>query len=480
MSGPPRNLLARVLRLVPALALAALAGCSTLPTITPDMGRVDPESVQFKTASGRILSPERSKEILARLASGDQNPDSLARHLALEQEISGTPLSLGNRVVLLENGPSTYTAMLGAIASARDHVNMETYILEDDEAGRTFADALIAKRAQGVQVNLIRDGVGTLRTPKEFFKRLTDAGIAVLEFNPVNPLAAKAGWDVNQRDHRKLLVVDGRVAILGGINISSVYSGGSSSIGGGGSPSSGSQGASGKDDKDRLPWRDTDLQIEGPVVAQLQKLFMDTWQAQKGPALAPRNYFPPLAPVGKEVVRAIGSTPDEPYSQIYVTLISALNSADTEILLTNAYFVPDPQLVQALTKAVARGVDVKLIVPSVSDSSLVFHAGRSHYDELLAGGVKLYERKEALLHAKTALIDGVWATVGSTNLDWRSFLHNQELTAVILGSDFGAKMREAFERDLAASNRISPEAWRSRGLGTRTKEWFGRLWEYWL
>jgi cardiolipin synthase len=180
------------------------------------------------------------------------------------------------------------------------------------------------------------------------------------------------------------------------------------------------------------------------------------------------------------VVRAIGSTPDEPYSQIYVTLISAINSAETDILLTNAYFVPDPQLVKGLIAAVARGVAVKLIVPSVTDSSLVFHAGRSHYDELLRGGVKLYERRTALLHAKTALIDGVWATVGSTNLDWRSFLHNQELTAVVLGPEFGGKMREAFERDLAASTEITLEAWERRPAGTRVKEWFSRLWEYWL
>ena len=461
------------MRLLPALALAVLAGCSTLPVVTPDLAPTDPQSVQFKTASGRILTPEQAKAVLARVSSGDQNPDSLARHLALEQEVSGTPLSLGNRVALLENGPDTYAAMLNAIDAARDHVNMETYILEEDEAGRRFADALLAKQAQGVQINLIRDSVGTLGTSKEFFKRLTDAGIAVVEFNPVNPLAAKAGWEVNQRDHRKLLVVDGRTAILGGINISSVYSGGSSSVG--------SQGkGNAKSDKERLPWRDTDLQIDGPVVAQLQKLFMETWEGQKGPVLAARNYFPELTSSGTEVVRAIGSTPEEPFSQIYVTLISALNSADTEILLTNAYFVPDPQLVDALIRAAARGVDVKLIVPSVSDSSLVFHAGRSHYETLLAGGVKIYERREALLHAKTALIDGVWTTVGSTNLDWRSFLHNQELTAVILGAEFGAKMREAFERDLAASNHITLEAWRGRGVGTRTKEWFGRLWEYWL
>jgi len=475
MAGGTCRRFARLLRLLPALALAALAGCESLPVITPDTSPGDLESVQFKAASGRILSPEATKAVLTRLAGADPDRDNLARHLALEQEISGSPLSLGNHVVLLEDGPNTYAAMLSAIEAARDHINMETYIFEDDEAGQRFADALIAKRAQGVQVNMIRDSVGTRRTSKEFFQRLKDAGIAVLEFNPVNPLAAKAGWEVNRRDHRKLLVVDGGTAVLGGINISSVYSGGSSSVGSAGSHSGGQANA-----KDGLPWRDTDLQIEGPVVAQLQKLFMETWEGQKGPPLVPRNYYPLLIPRGKEVVRAIGSTPDEPFSRIYVTLISALNSADTEILLTNAYFVPDPQLMQALVGAATRGVDVKLILPSVSDSSLVLHAGRSHYDTLLAGGVKLYERREALLHAKTAVIDGVWVTVGSTNLDWRSFLHNQELTAVILGSEFGAKMREAFERDLAASNHITLEAWRSRGIGTRAKEWFGRLWEYWL
>jgi cardiolipin synthase len=460
-------------RLCAAGALA-LAGCSALPVITPDLARVDPASVQFQAANGRILSAERSKELIAKLG-GAQSSDVLARHLALEQAVADGPLVLGNRVVILENGPNTYAAMFSAIATARDSINMETYILEDDEVGRRLADALIAKQQQGVQVNLIHDAVGTLGTKKEYFKRLSDAGINVLEFNPVNPLVAKSGWAVNQRDHRKLLVVDGRSAVLGGINISSVYS--SSAPGSsGGSTSGGSRGG----DKKNLPWRDTDLLIEGPVVAPLQKLFMETWHAQKGSALAPRNYFPALQPRGQEIVRAIGSTPDEPFSQIYVTLISAINAAESEILVTNAYFVPDPQLMNALIAAAARGVDVKLILPSTTDSSLVFHAGRAHYDPLLRGGVKLYERRDALLHAKTVVIDGVWATVGSTNLDWRSFLHNQELTAVILGKEFGAKMRDAFERDLAASDPVTLEAWQRRPITTRAKETFARLWEYWL
>jgi cardiolipin synthase len=472
-TGPTRSSSARAARLPLCIVALALAGCSALPVITPDMGRVDPEGVEFQAASGRIVSPERSRELVGQLTAGDPNPDVLARHLALEQAVSDSPLVLGNRVVILENGPSTYTAMLGAIASARDSINMETYILDDDEVGNQFADALIAKQAAGVQVNLVYDGVGALRTSKAFFDRLRGTGVNVLEFNPVNPLTAKSGWDVNRRDHRKLLVVDGKSAVLGGINISSVYSS---------SPSrgSGSGGGSGGDKKKDLPWRDTDLLLEGPVVATLQKLFVETWDGQQGAALAPRNYFPALSRQGKEVVRAIGSTPDEPFSQIYVTLISALNSAESEILLTNAYFVPDPQLMQALIGAAARGVDVKLIVPSTTDSELVFHAGRAHYEPLLRGGVKIYERREALLHAKTVVIDGVWATVGSTNLDWRSFLHNQELTAVILGAEFGAKMRTAFDRDLAASEPITLEAWQRRPLDVRAKEMFARLWEYWL
>jgi cardiolipin synthase len=458
-----------------AVVAIVLAGCSSLPVITPDLAPADPKAVQLQAANGHILSPERSREIIARLANGSGS-DVLARHLALEQAVSDSPLVLGNKVTILENGPNTYAAMFGAIAAAADSINMETYILDDDDVGQRLADALLAKQQAGVQVNLIHDAVGTLGTKQEYFERLKAAGIAVLTFNPVNPLKAKAGWDVNQRDHRKLLVVDGKSAVLGGVNISSVYS--SSVHGSGGSGSSFGSAGTGK--KDALPWRDTDLLIEGPVVAELQKLFFETWNAQKAPPPAERRYFPPLQRQGPEVVRALGSTPSDPFSQIYVTLISAINSAESEILLTNAYFVPDPQLERALIGAVSRGVDVRLIVPSATDSSLVFHAGRAHYEGLLEGGVKLYERRAALLHAKTGVIDGVWATVGSTNLDWRSFLHNQELSAVILGAEFGAKMRAAFERDLAASNQITLDAWRRRPITTRAKEMFARLWEYWL
>jgi cardiolipin synthase len=450
-----------------SLGLLCLAGCSSLPTIVPDLARRTGPPVQLEGARGP-LSAAQSKAILDGLSSRGQDTDIFDRHLALEEAIVGSPLTTGNQVLLLQDGPATYQAMHAAILAARDHINMETYVLEDDEVGQRFAQALIAKQQQGVQVNLIRDSAGTLGTPVAFFKGLADSGIKVLEFNPINPLAARKAWELNQRDHRKLLIVDGRTAFMGGINISSVYSSGSFSRG----------------SRARLDgnpgWRDTDLQLQGPVVAELQKLFLATWESQKGEPLAAKNYFPRPESAGRQVVRAIGSSPEEPYSLIYATLLSAIGSAETSVHLTNAYFAPDPQLLAALKAAAARGVDVTLILPSKTDSWLVFHAGRRYYEQLLRAGVKIYERRGAILHSKTALIDGVWATVGSTNLDWRSFLHNHELNAVVLGAEFGSQVQAMFDKDLAASDAITLEQWKRRTLDLRLKELFARAWEYWL
>jgi cardiolipin synthase A/B len=448
-------------------AVMLCLSCSSLPTFVPDLARQPARPVPLEGEHGP-LSAAQSRAILQRLERGGQPTDIFSRHLALEAAIVGSPLTTGNAVRLLQDGPATYRAMLSAIAAAQDHINMETYILDDDAIGRQFAQALLDKQAQGVQVNLLSDSVGTFGTPAAFFQRLSDAGVQVLEFNPVNPLTAREGWQWNQRDHRKLLIVDGHTAFLGGINISSVYSGGSF-------------GKARRVDPDAaLAWRDTDLQVQGPVVAELQKLFLAAWKSQQGPPLQSRAYFPPLPAMGTQVVRAIGSSPEEAYSLIYATLLSAIGSAETSVRITNAYFAPDPQLLAALVGAAARGVEVTLILPARTDSWLVFHAGRSHYARLLRAGVRIHERRGVVLHSKTALVDGVWATVGSTNLDWRSFLHNHELNAVMLGTDFGQQVQTMFERDLAASDAIDLAAWERRSPALHVQEWFGRLWEYWL
>lgn len=445
-----------------------LTGCSSLPTIATDPLQGVVPAVQLQGAHGP-LTTSQSKAALDRLSRHGEETDIFDHHLAREEAIVSYPLTTGNKVLLLQDGLATYTAMLAAIRAARDHINMETFVLEDDAIGELFAKALLDKQREGVRVNLIHDSVGTLNTPAAFFRRLSAGGVQMIEFNPVNPMQAREGWELDHRDHRKLLIVDGRIAFLGGINISGVYASGSFS-----------RGLRDKSANGSSAWRDTDLQLEGPVVADLQKLFLSTWMVQKGEPLAQRNYFPKIAATGHEVVRAIGSSPDESVNQMHATLISAIDSARTSVHLTNAYFVPDPQLLAALEAAARRGVDVTLILPSQSDSVLALHAGRSHYEDLLEVGVKIFERSGVILHCKTALIDGVWASIGSTNLDWRSFLHNQELNAVVLGQEFGKQVQAMFDKDLVASQAITMDRWAHRPLEDRIKERLARLWEYWL
>ena len=480
---------------------AVLSACSSLPKLNPDMAMKPHRPVQMEGSKGP-LTPAQSKAVLTRLKKGVDNTDIFDRHLALEEEIGGSPLTVGNKVELLIDGPPTYASMFNAINDATDHINMETYIFEDDEIGRRFSEALIAKQTSGVQVNLLYDSIGSLGTPKEFFQPMIDSGINVLEFNPVNPLNARGEWSLNNRDHRKLLVIDGKTAYVGGINISSVYSNGSSgsslfsSSGSGGKPARKQEKQSEEQKRsdakntetavaqgkgiEGLHWRDTHLRLDGPVVGEFQKLFVETWEKQKGKPLAERNYYPQATRQGSNVVRAIGSSPDDPFNLNYLVLLSAINSAESEIYLTNAYFIPDQQMVTALKEAVQRGVDVKLILPGKTDSNLVFNASRSFYDDLLSNGIKLYERKDSMLHAKTALIDGVWSTIGSTNLDWRSFLHNQEIDAIVLGQDFGGQMEAMFKADIESSHQITLEEWRKRPILSRVKEKLSKLWAYWL
>ncbi|CAJ0791683.1 Major cardiolipin synthase ClsA [Ralstonia psammae] len=451
---------------VAACSLSITAGCTSLPDTQFLSERYATHAARFGSAWGP-LSAKHSAAIVANLKRNAGDTALLDKQIALEQDIGGGPLMVGNEVSLLQDGPATYRAMFAAMTAAKDHINLETYGIDDSEVGQQFADLLIAQQSRGVQVNLIYDSVGALHTTNAYFDRLRAAGVHVLEFNPVNPLTRFRPWALGHRDHRKLLIVDGRTAFLGGINISGVYSSGSSFRR--------RSGASDKADA-VLGWRDTDVRISGPVVAEFQKLFMQTWSTQHGKPLDPRNYFPDLSPQGTEIVRAVGSTPNDAFSLIYLMLIAAISNSEKYVYLTNAYFVPDPQLVKALVEAAKRGVDVRLILPGHSDSASAFYAGRSHYEDLLVAGVKIYERRGALLHAKTAIVDGVWSCVGSSNLDWRSALDNDEINAVMLGQAFARQMEAAFAKDMATSDEIEQVSWKQRSLLLRMKEWTARLW----
>ena len=441
-------------------------GCATLPKVSDAIDNASIQEPPQILSSKGLLSPERSKALMERLKQSVAPTDMLERYSAVIESVSGSPLTSGNKVTLLIDGEATYAAMFKAMEDAKDHINLETFIIEDDETGRRFSDLLMKKQAEGVQVNLMYDSRGSFSTPAPFFQRLRDAGIQVVAFNPVNPLKTRKSWRVAHSDHRKILIVDGKVVFTGGVNISAVYSSGRS----GRQP----------EKKPSIPWRDTDVQIEGPVVAEFQKLFLDTWRSQKGPNLSGRNYFPDLKSVGKSLVRAVGSSPGETNRLTFVLYVSAIAFSEKSLHVTNAYFAPDDETVDALRDAARRGVDVKIVLPGTTDSSLTMNAGRYYYSDLLKSGVKLYRRRNVLLHSKTAVIDNVWSTVGSTNMDFWSFSINDEVNAVILSKEFAAEMEEMFARDLAESEEIRLEAWKKRPVLEKIKQWIAHRFKRWL
>jgi cardiolipin synthase len=443
------------------------SGCATLPNVSEkmDAAPTDQEPRQIVSAKG-LLSPKQSQTIMERLQRSVAPTDVLERYIAVVESVTESPLTKGNKVTLLANGQAAYAAMFKAMRGATDHINLETFIIDDDDVGREFSDLLLKKQAEGVQVNLIYDSVGSITNPAAFFQRLRDAGIQVVEFNPVNPMKAHGNWLLAHPDHRKILIVDGKIAITGGINISSVYS----------SKLSGRDVEEGKP----LPWRDTDVQIEGPAVLEFQKLFLGTWSKQNGPELSGRNYYPKLKEDGNALVQVLGSTPGTDNRITFIAYVAAITFAEHSIHLTNAYFIPDDQILKAFTDAARRGVDVKIILPGSTDSTLALYAARYDYSELLESGVKIYERRNALLHAKTAVIDGVWSTVGSTNLDYWSLLSDDEVNAVVLSREFAAEMEKTFARDLAESRQIKWEEWKERPWLTKMREWFAHLFDHWL
>jgi cardiolipin synthase A/B len=410
-----------------AALLALLSGCAAPPKVA-----VSPDVVY----AAAHADPARRLELMR--IQGER--------------FARTPFLPGNRVKLLVDGPASFAALAAAIRSAHTRVDMESYEF-DDAAGAQFADILLAARMRGVEVNLIYDAWGTLDTSAALFDRLRKGGVQVLEYNPLAP-NTRVPIRINDRDHRKLLCVDGGVAITGGVNISQVYENMP------GPPNRGT---------DDLAWRDTDVRIEGPVVAQFERYFMETWRAQKGSPLAAPPAPPAPRPDGL-VVQAIDGAPEDGQPLIYRTLLGAVALAHTSVHLTTGFFVPTPDLARALEDAARRGVDVQVIVPSLSTSDTAVAAGRAKYGDLLEAGVKLHEYQGRVLHAKTAVIDGMWSAIGSSNLDWRSTVWNNEIDAIVLGTAIGGQMEALFQDDLAASKTITLARWQRRSVLERVRE----------
>jgi cardiolipin synthase A/B len=440
-----------------------VSGCASLPNREEVLGETarGADRPQVKGSKGN-LSAQKSEHILDRAAGDVEEAEQLKRLVQAEQGLTGRPLVAGNRVTLLVDGPETYKAMFDAIERAKDHIYLETFLLADDETGQRLADMLVERQAAGVEVKIIYDALGSRLTSSKYFDRLRAGGVSVHEFQPVGIRI----WRLRQRDHRKLLIIDGSVAFTGGINISEVYSSGSSLK------------VKKHDTKSR--WRDTDVLIEGPAVADFQKLFLQIWAEGEGKGNNEEHDFPPLRDVGHELVRVIASTGGKDEYSIYKAYLSAISLARWRIWVTQAYFSPNDQFLSALKDAAQRGVDVQILLPGFTDSHFILYTSRAHYTELLEAGVKLYERDDRLLHAKTAVIDGLWSTVGSSNLDYLSFLHNNEANAVILGRDFGQQMEDLFELDLSHAQPIELGNWKRRSAWERIKERFVSLFKYWM
>lgn len=451
----------KILWIVLFLILAAVSCAPSLDDISLELSPAD------WSGPIRIVGADGPAE-LRRLTGRDASAAAgfpVEEMLRIEQGITDRPLVAGNKVELLKDGPATFEAMFAAMRTARHHIHLETFILDDDQLGRRLADILIERRQAGVEVRLVYDSIGALNTAEDYFARLRRHGIQVHEYHPLDPTDVIRLWRLNNRHHRKIGIIDGRIGFAGGLNISGVYA--SSSSGGKRSLTQG--------------WRDTHVKVDGPAVAQLQRLFVALWARISGePPLDGPEYFPPLAQQGRQLIRLVDSKAGDAEADIYRLYLAVIDHARSRIWITQGYFSPDRRLVEALVRAAHRKVDVRLLLPGLTDSWITLHSSRAHYSELLAAGVRIFERRDALQHAKTAVVDSIWSTVGSANLDYRSFLHANEANLVIWGEDFAGHMEDLFAADQAHNVEIRAPDWQRRPVGRKVLEYFASLFEYWL
>ena len=322
------------------------------------------------------------------------------------------------------------------------------YYYEGGETARAVAEALAERSQAGIPVHVLLDGVGALFMPAEFRELMTKAGCTVQLYRPVRPWSLHTA---NFRNHRRLLIVDGTIGFTGGSGVSQKWLG---------------------DGKVKDHWRDTDIRVEGPAVEWMQAAFVESWLEVTGVALGGPAYFPrPSPPRGSVAVQIVRSSPSYGDTAMYTTLLLALSSARHSIRITNPYFMLDDAMKNALLERVRAGVTVDVLVPGTIDHRVVRLASRATWGGLLQGGIRIYVYQPALLHAKTIVIDGVWATVGSTNFDNRSFALNEELNVITYDRTVAARLEEAFQDDVAHSSPLTYEQWTRRGIGPRLFEW---------
>jgi cardiolipin synthase len=368
---------------------------------------------------------------------------------AIFRHHTGAEKTVGNRALLLRHGGEFFPALFAAIGQARKYICLDFYIIRSDTTGTAFAEALMAAAGRGVPVLLLYDYIGSFDTPASYFRRLEEGGVRCLSFNPP-PFRRGISW-FDKRDHRKFAVIDGDRAFICGLNVGDEYAGF------GESP---------------LRWRDTGMEIAGPAVCRLLRIFRETWLDEGGedtPFLGDEGK--PCRKAGKAGIILVNGGPHHNRSYIRGAFRMAIAGASESVDIITPYFVPGPRILRSLIRAARRGVRVRIILPALSDVGLVRILGHAYLAPLLKAGVEVYERLGTVLHAKVMLIDGCWSVIGSANLDQRSFHRNYELNLVVDSPSLGKSVRSMMEEDLVLSRSVSLDEHERRGWLERICEW---------
>jgi cardiolipin synthase len=375
-------------------------------------------------------------------------PEDSWRGMArLAEDFGAMPVQAGNQITFYHDGNSAIEAIREAIRSARHHIHMEYFIFEPDETGRSILELLTEKAREGVEVRLLLDAMGSRWLRRRLLKPLVAAGGKCREFLPLNPLRRRI--QINMRDHRKITVVDGRVAFTGGLNIGDEYLGKSPRYG---------------------FWRDTHMRLEGPAVAELQRVFIEGWDFAAEEDLRGASYFPPLSSIGPLAVQVIPSGPDMELKSIRQIYFAAILRAQKRLWIASPYFVPDAGLRDALCLAGHLGIDVRLLCQFHPDKWIPFFAARYYWADVLEAGVKVYQYVHGMMHSKVVLVDGEWASVGTANLDNRSLYLNFEVNCLIYSAPAVAELETAFRTDLKDSILVERTAFSRRPLPARLVE----------
>ncbi len=366
--------------------------------------------------------------------------------------ISPSYVTLNNRCRVLNNGTEKFLAVFEAIEQARHHIHLEYFIVKDDEIGREIWDRLLRKAAQGVKIRFLYDGLGSRKLGKKYLQALREAGVDVAAFMPLS-LPVPSTW-MNYRNHRKIMLVDGEVGFLGGLNIGDEY------IDGG----------------HRFPfWRDTHLEIRGDALDVLQGVFISDWQFTTGEVLSDSSFFPERPYLGNLPVQIAASGPDGNWEAIHSAYFTAIATAREHIYITTPYLILDDSIATALKAASLSGVDVKIVFPGDPDHRIVYWASKSYFSELLKAGVEIYLYQKGFMHAKTLTVDGQVAVVGTANMDMRSFYYSFEINAFIYDEKTAEQMEDTFRVDMAHSIAVDYEEFAKRKFFSRCKESGARL-----